>query len=153
MTNGCKPREIRLSGIWPTFMVDSLALRTVLYKDRLNQKRKYLMTIKQTFEVRALVAVVSAAKGILHLQPEVARPLQDAAAAANAQLESIFRAQAGYYLGDTVMHGVRGPFRVEDLVPAKGGVQVMLRRVNVDGSLSKKQTWEWLIAHLTPVTP
>ncbi|KWA84260.1 hypothetical protein WL29_23150 [Burkholderia ubonensis] len=111
------------------------------------------MSIQQTHEIRALVAILEAEKGLAHLSAEVSRPLFVTLGMAKRRLESIFRDQGGYYIGDQVMHGTRGPFLVEGLVSDPAGVKVLLRKMKKDGTPSEKQTWEWLLANLTPVAP
>lgn len=111
------------------------------------------MSIQQTREIRTLVTILEAGKGLDQLTADVFRPLYVAVGMAKKRLEEILREQGGYYIGDQVMHGQRGPFLVEGLVADPHGVKVLLRKMKKDGTPSEVQTWEWLLANLTPVAP
>jgi hypothetical protein len=107
------------------------------------------MGINNSYEVRALVAAAALEPQLGHLSPELYRALAPGVTAAKQALESLFREQGGYFIGDDVLFGMEA-YRVDALVVKDGLVAVEMRKLKKDGTPSAKTTWEWLSPGLRP---
>jgi hypothetical protein len=100
------------------------------------------MDIFNLKQVAALVSAAALEPTLAHLPEELRRSLTQPVADAKTALESMFREQAGYYIGDNVSFGLYD-YRLDALVIKEGLVAVELRKLKKDGTPSTNVTWEW----------
>lgn len=105
-------------------------------------------------EARALYQVLAVDSYREHLPENVREEVTKGIHAAAKRLEALMREHRGYWLGDIVQHGNRGPFRVDSFALREGfeNMVVVLRPFKADGSPAKKTIWEYLDTRLTLVT-
>lgn len=105
-------------------------------------------------EARALYQVLVVDQHLNHLPDNVRESAYAAILAAEERFEALMREHKGYWKGDVVMHGSRGPFVVESFTGKEGlaDMCVVLRPLKADGTPSAKLTWEYLDTNLTRVT-
>lgn len=111
------------------------------------------MTHNERCQLAALFSVMELSDSVGYLPPEVRATTEAAVAAARVSFEKLMRATKGFYTGDSVMHGSRGPFRVVGFARKDGLLNpvIQLAPLKKDGTLSAKVQWDYLDATLTLV--
>jgi len=104
-------------------------------------------------EARALYQVLAMNPHLEHLPEKIREDAGYAILAAEKRLEELMREHRGYWLGDIVQHGNRGPFLVDSFARREGfeNMVVVLRPLKADGTPAKKTVWEYLDTKLTLV--
>jgi len=103
------------------------------------------MALDVSRALSALVTVANLEAQITHLPREVAEPLQDAVHAARRTVEKLFKEQAGFYIGDTVVRAA-GNCRVDAIVMKDGLVVIEMSKLKKDGTPGGNRLWDYYSA-------